>query len=80
MTAAPAGTVAALLDYLLSEFAFKSDAELARELGRDSAYISKLRTGKLALSANLILFIHEHFGMAVKEIRDRSGQRARWCK
>jgi plasmid maintenance system antidote protein VapI len=74
------GTAAKLLDFLLAEGEFKNDAELARAWGRDSAYISKLRTNKIPVSANLILFIHENYGLGVQEIRDRSGQRARWCK
>jgi plasmid maintenance system antidote protein VapI len=71
-----AGTVAKLLDFLLAEHDLKNDAELAREMSRDPAYVSKLRHNKLPLSSNLILFIHEHFGIGVQEIRDRSGQQA----
>lgn len=78
--AAECGSVAGLLDFLKVEHGLESDAELAREFGRDGAYVSKLRSGKLPLSANLILFIHEHFGVGVQEIRDRSGQQARWRK
>jgi hypothetical protein len=80
MTAAERGTVAKLLDFLLVIGELKNDSALARVMGRDTAYVSKLRTGKLPLSANLILFIHEQWGVGVQEIRDRSGQRARWCK
>ena len=71
------GTVAKLLDFLKAEHGLESDAELAREMEIDPPMISKLRRGKLPLSANHILRAHEHFGIGVQEIRDRSGQQAR---
>jgi hypothetical protein len=74
------GTVAKLLDFLLAESGLKTDAELGRMLNKDSAYMSKLRQEKLALSANMILLIHTIFCVGVKEIIERAGQQARWCK
>ncbi len=74
------GTVAKLLDFLLAERELESDAELGRLLNKDSAYMSKLRNEKLALSANLILLIHIVFGVGVWEIIERAGLQARWRK
>ncbi|MBV8660366.1 MAG: hypothetical protein JO142_21310 [Burkholderiales bacterium] len=67
-------SIAALFDFLISEFDLKNDAHLATELDKDPACISRLRPGKLPLSSRMILAIHEHFGLPVVEIRDRSGQ------
>ncbi|RFP19156.1 hypothetical protein [Duganella sp. BJB475] len=74
------GTVAKLFDFLRAEHGLESDADLARELNRDTAYISKVRKEKIPLTSNLILFIHIHFGVGVQEIFERSGQQFRWGK
>ncbi|HBI70692.1 MAG TPA: hypothetical protein DDZ22_17310 [Massilia sp.] len=58
-----------LVDTLRSRFGIKSDAALARELDVQPPVISKLRSGRFPLGASLILRIHEHLGMPVKEIR-----------
>ena len=60
--------VSKLLDTLRERFQIKSDAALARELDVNPSQISKLRAGA-DLGPTLILSIHEHLGMPVKEIR-----------
>ena len=63
-------TVAKLLDALIERFKLKNDAALSRASGLSPAVICKLRHGKLPLSAQSILSIHEHLGVPVKEIRE----------
>lgn len=58
-----------LLDTLRARFDIKSDAALARELEVKPPQISKLRSGLLPVGATMILSIHEHLGVPVKEIR-----------
>jgi len=60
--------VSKLLNTLRERFQIKSDAALARELDVNPSQISKLRAGA-DLGPALILSIHEHLGMPVKEIR-----------
>jgi plasmid maintenance system antidote protein VapI len=73
VTAAPEpGSVAKLLDFLITEHDLKNDAALAREMKVAPPVISKLRKGSLQLGPTYILHIHEHFGIAVGEIRDRA--------
>lgn len=59
-----------LVDALRKRFDIKSDAALARELDVQPPVISKLRSGYSPLGASLILRIHEHLGVPVKEIRE----------
>ena len=80
MTPTTTGSVAKLLDFLIAEHDLKNDSALAREMDRDTAYVSKLRHNRLRLSANVILFIHVHFGIGVQEIFERSGQQPGWLK
>ena len=61
---------AKLLDTLRERCQIKSDAALARELDIKPPIISKLRSGHSPLGASVILRIHEHLGMPVKEIRE----------
>ncbi|MBV6321938.1 hypothetical protein [Duganella violaceipulchra] len=74
------GTVAKLLDFVKAERGLMSDAELAREMGCDTAYVCNLRKERIALSSNTILNLHINFGIGVQEIFDRSGQQFRWGK
>ncbi|MEH6434323.1 hypothetical protein [Massilia sp. DD77] len=62
--------VARLFDTLRERFQIKSDAALARELELNPSDISKLRGGDRPLGATVILSIHEHLGVPVKEIRE----------
>lgn len=57
-----------LIDTLRTQFGIKSDAALARELEIAPSVISKLRAGA-TLGPTVILSIHEHLGVPVKEIR-----------
>jgi len=59
----------ALLDYLKDRFGLRNDRELARELGVQSGYISRVRHGHLPVSASLMLGIHDVFGLEIHEIK-----------
>ena len=60
----------ALLDYLKDRFGLRNDRELARELGVQSGYVSRVRHGHLPVSASLMLAIHDAFGLEIHEIKD----------
>lgn len=71
-TAATAkGSLNKLLDFLIAEKNLKNDAALARELEVAPPVVSKWRHEKLPFGPKHILRAHEHFGVAVGEIRDR---------
>jgi hypothetical protein len=42
---------------------------LARELGVQSGYVSRVRHGHLPVSASLMLGIHDVFGLEIHEIK-----------
>jgi plasmid maintenance system antidote protein VapI len=58
-----------LIDYLLSEYNIRNDAELARVLQVPPPTISKLRNGRTSLHATMILRIHDTFGMSIANIK-----------
>jgi plasmid maintenance system antidote protein VapI len=59
-----------LLDAVKERYSVKNDAELSRKLDVPPPTISKIRSGKVSVSADMILRIHETFEMPVKEIRE----------
>jgi len=59
-----------LLDEVKKRYEVKNDAELSRKLDVPPPTISKIRSGRVNVSADMILRIHETFGMTVKEIRE----------
>jgi plasmid maintenance system antidote protein VapI len=59
-----------LLDTIKERHSIKSDAELSRKLDVPPPTISKIRSGRVSVSADMILRIHETFNMPVKEIRE----------
>ena len=58
-----------LFDHLLSKHGLKNDAALARAINVNPPLISKIRHGRLELSAVTILAIHETFDEPVADIR-----------
>lgn len=58
-----------LLDDVSFEFKIKNDAHLSRELQVAPPVVSKIRNGTLPIGANMILRLHERFGLPVKKIR-----------
>jgi plasmid maintenance system antidote protein VapI len=59
-----------LLDTIKERYSVKNDAELSRLLKTKAPTISKIRSGKVSVSADMILRIHETFEMSIKEIRE----------
>nr|WP_315401381.1 helix-turn-helix domain-containing protein [uncultured Duganella sp.] len=70
---APSGAAARcphpLLDALLERMGLRNDAGLARALEVSAPSISKVRRGRVAVSADLLLRIHEVGGVPVRELR-----------
>ena len=60
----------ALFDYLKARFGLRNDRELAAALGlQSSGYVSRVRHGHLPVSAELMLKIHDAFGLEIREIK-----------
>jgi plasmid maintenance system antidote protein VapI len=58
-----------LLDTLITELRARNDAHLAVKLGWPQAYVSKIRNGKMAVTAERILKIHDATGWEIKRIK-----------
>jgi hypothetical protein len=58
-----------LLDYLQKTYDVKNDRQLAIKLGFSTPTLSKIRTGKYPVSADMIIAIHETFNMSIKDIK-----------
>lgn len=67
-----------LLEELKLKYKLKNDRALAAKLEVSPVVISKVKHGKLGLSAAFIIRIHEAVGMPVKRIREISGQHDRF--
>lgn len=62
-----------LLDDLLHRKALKNDAALCRLLKLAPPLISKVRHGKIKISGDVMIRIHETFGIAFTEMRELLG-------
>lgn len=51
----------------------KNDAELSRVMGVNAPLISKLRHGKVQISAALLIEFHEKTGMSIAELKRITG-------
>lgn len=59
----------ALFDHLIASHHLKNDSALSLLLDVAPSQISKVRSGKMAVSAGIILKTHERTGMTVADIR-----------
>lgn len=59
-----------LLEHIKETQGIKNDRQLAIAIGVGHPAISRIATGKQKVSAEIILRIHETFGIPVKEIRE----------
>ncbi|MFL6706617.1 MAG: hypothetical protein ACJ8HI_00255 [Massilia sp.] len=66
---------AQLLDTMRQQLALDNDAALARELDIQAPLLSKIRNGKLPVSAGLLIRMHEASGLAIEELRGLMGDR-----
>jgi plasmid maintenance system antidote protein VapI len=58
-----------LLDTVKERYSIKNDAQLSRTLDVPPPTISKIRSGRVNVSSDMILRIHECLGMPVADIR-----------
>jgi len=58
-----------LLDKLLQVTGLKNDAALSKALDVAPPVISKLRHGRLAMGATIVIRAHEVSGLSIKEIK-----------
>ena len=58
-----------LLDELQSRFEIKNDRQLAAKLDLSTPVISRIRNGKSAVSADVMIRIHEVLGLPIAEIK-----------
>ena len=61
-----------LLDTLIEKLKLKNDAELCRVLEVQPPIISKIRHGKLAVGATILLRMHEKSELSIRELKDLS--------
>jgi hypothetical protein len=58
-----------LLDTLITELRARNDAHLATKFGWPQAYVSKIRSGKMPVTAERILQIHDKTGWEISRIK-----------
>ncbi len=58
-----------LLDELQSRFEIKNDRQLAAKLDVSTPVLSRIRNSKCSVSADMIIRIHEVFGLPIAEIK-----------
>jgi transcriptional regulator with XRE-family HTH domain len=58
-----------LLNYLQAMYGIKNDRQLALKIGFSTPTLSKIRTGKYKVSADMIIAIHEKFDIPIKDIK-----------
>lgn len=63
-----------LLDFLKKEYKLKNDAALAKALGVKPPTISKLRSNKYVMSADVKIIIHKKTGMSIEDIESFLGE------
>ena len=62
-----------LIDALIKRKALKNDAALCRFLQVSPPLISRIRHGKLRVSGDVMIRMHEAFGMPIAELRQLIG-------
>lgn len=58
-----------LLDYMIATYNLKNDRELSDKLDISTPVISRVRNGHIKVSADMMIRIHEVFGMPIAEIK-----------
>lgn len=59
-----------LLDELQSRFEIKNDRHLSEKLDVAPPIISRIRNGKSGVSGDIMIKIHEVFGLSIAEIKE----------
>lgn len=63
-----------LLDYLIKNHGYKNDAAIAEDTCISKGTISKIRTSKLYPSAEIMIKLHERFGLPISTIKELSDE------
>jgi plasmid maintenance system antidote protein VapI len=58
-----------LLDTLQKRFKIPNDRQLAARMNISTPVISRIRNGKCAVSADIMIRIHEVFGLSIADIK-----------
>lgn len=58
-----------LLDTLKEKYDLKNDAAIAKALEVAPPVISRIRNGKASVSADIMIRVHETFGMPIADIK-----------
>lgn len=58
-----------LLDHIQATYEIKNDRHLAEALDISTPVISRIRNKKAGVSSDMIIRIHETFGMSIAEIK-----------
>lgn len=64
-----------LLDTLIVNLQLKNDAHLCRVLEVAAPIISKIRHGRLAVGASMLIRMHEATGLSIRDLRYLMGDR-----
>lgn len=64
-----------MLDAVMDLLKVRTDAALSRMLDVSPPIISKIRHGRLAVGAAILVRLHEETGLPVRELRDLMGDR-----
>jgi len=59
-----------LLDYLIKNHGYKNDSAIAFGTGISKGTISKIRNKKLKISAEIIIKVHELYGIPIAQIKE----------
>ena len=63
-----------LLDYLIKNHGYKNDNAIAVGTGISKGTISKIRTGKIKASAEIIIKVHEMYGLPIAQIKEMNNE------
>ena len=64
-----------LLDTIMERMHLKNDAALCRLLSVAPPVVSKIRHGRLAVGASLLIRMHEETDISIRELRELMGDR-----
>ena len=59
-----------LLDYLIKHHGYKNDAAISVGTEISKGTISKIRNGKLKTSAEIMIKLHEMYGIPIAELKE----------
>ena len=74
-----------LIDSLLKNIGVKNDFQLSQALDMSASNISKIRKGRMGVSAQTLIAMHEASGLSIRELRELMGDKRRffkptWCR